>query len=47
VRQHGLSYSKFIDLLKKKNIEVDRKALSELAIRNPQEFEALVNQVKN
>ncbi len=46
VRQYGLSYSKFIGLLNAKNIEVDRKALSELAIRNPQEFEALVKQVK-
>lgn len=46
VRQYGLSYSKFIGLLNAKNIEVDRKALSELAIRNPQEFEALVKQVQ-
>ncbi|MCA1927097.1 MAG: 50S ribosomal protein L20 [Calditerrivibrio sp.] len=47
VRQYGLSYSKFIGMLKDKKIDIDRKALSELAIRNPKEFESLVNQVKN
>ncbi|AEI15365.1 MULTISPECIES: 50S ribosomal protein L20 [Flexistipes] len=44
-RQHGLSYSKLISLLKKNNIEIDRKALSELAVNNPEEFEQLVKQV--
>lgn len=47
VRQYGLSYSRFIGMLKEKNVDIDRKALSELAIRNPKEFESLVNQIRN
>ena len=42
VRPLGLSYSKFIDILKKKNIEIDRKILSTLAKDNPKTFERLV-----
>ncbi|MGA1862314.1 50S ribosomal protein L20 [Deferribacter thermophilus] len=45
VRQYGLSYSKFIGLLKKNNIEINRKVLSEMAINNPEEFEKLVKKV--
>jgi large subunit ribosomal protein L20 len=41
-----LSYSKFIHNLKVKGIELDRKALSELAIRNPDDFKALVDIAK-
>ena len=33
-REHGLSYSKFINLLKKNKIELDRKTLSDLAVNN-------------
>ncbi len=47
VREHGMSYSKFIAGLRKKNIELDRKSLAELAVRNPQEFALLVKMVKN
>ena len=46
VRQYDLSYSKFIDLLKKSNIELDRKVLSQLAIENPEVFEEIVKAVK-
>ena len=42
VRQFGISYSKFINALKKSNIELDRKSLSELAIRDPQGFKSVV-----
>lgn len=42
VRPLGYSYSKFIDALKKKNIEVDRKILSTIAKDNPESFERLV-----
>jgi large subunit ribosomal protein L20 len=42
VRQYGLIYSTFIDKLQKKNIAIDRKMLSELAIREPKAFEGLV-----
>lgn len=46
VRPLGLSYSKFIDLLKKKNIELDRKILSGLAQDNPDTFAKVVEEVK-
>lgn len=46
VRQYDIIYSVFMNNLKKMNIEIDRKMLSEMAIRDPKAFEALVNQVK-
>lgn len=47
VRQYGLTYSQFIHGLKLCSIELDRKVMSDLAIRNPQEFEALVKQAQS
>lgn len=47
VRTLGLSYSKFIDKLKKNNIEIDRKILSELAQKRPKTFKTLVESVKS
>ena len=44
-RATGVSYSRFINGLKKCNIELDRKQLSELAIRNEEGFKALIEQV--
>ncbi|MBY0295875.1 MAG: 50S ribosomal protein L20 [Methylobacterium sp.] len=46
VREHGLTYSRFIDGLSKAGIVVDRKALSELAIHEPAAFGAVVAQAK-
>lgn len=46
VRPHAMSYSRFIDALKKKNILLDRKMLTELAKTEPETFTALVKQVK-
>ncbi len=46
VRPQGLSYSKFINLLKKNKIELDRKVLAELAIKQPKVFEAIVKEIK-
>lgn len=46
VRQYGLIYSTFMDKLKAKNIVIDRKMLSEMAIREPKAFEKLVSEVK-
>src|SRR5215213_361693 len=46
VREHGLTYSRFIDGLAKAGIEVDRKVLSDLAIREPESFAAIVAQAK-
>ena len=42
VRPYEMSYSKFIDNLKKKNIAIDRKILADLAQNNPETFERLV-----
>ena len=46
VRPFGFSYSKFIDLLKKKEVEVDRKVLADIAENHPKTFERIVEQVK-
>lgn len=46
VRERGLKYSEFIKLLKKNKIELDRKILSELAVKNPEIFDKIVEQVK-
>jgi large subunit ribosomal protein L20 len=46
VRQFGLTYSRFIDGLGKAGVAVDRKVLSDLAIREPATFEAIVDKVK-
>ena len=44
VREHGLTYSRFISGLAKAGIEMDRKVLSDLAIHEPAAFKALVDQ---
>ena len=41
-RQYGLSYSNFMHGLKLSNIDINRKMLSEMAIKDPSGFEALV-----
>ncbi|AWC21426.1 50S ribosomal protein L20 [Aminobacter sp. MSH1] len=46
VREHGLTYGRFIDGLNKANIEIDRKILSDMAIYEPQAFAALVAKAK-
>ncbi len=46
VREHGLTYGRFIDGLNKAGIEVDRKVLSDLAIHEPQAFAALVGEAR-
>jgi len=45
VRPLGISYSKFIDGMKKKGIKVDRKILSDLAVKNPEVFERIVKSI--
>lgn len=42
LREHGLSYSRFIPMLKTAKIELDRKVLAELAVREPAAFRAVV-----
>ena len=44
VREHGLTYSRFIAGLAGAGIEIDRKVLSDLAIHEPVAFKALVDQ---
>ncbi len=44
-RVRGLKYSVFMSALKKQNIELDRKQISELAINNEAGFDALVKQL--
>ena len=46
VRAFGLTYSRFIDGLKKASIELDRKVLADMALREPATFEALVKQAQ-
>jgi len=45
VRQHGLSYSKFINLLKDNNIDINRKALAYMAVNDSDGFTKLVDSV--
>ena len=45
-RENGTTYGKFIAGLKKANIELDRKVLSELAVSESKAFTAIVNSVK-
>ena len=45
-REHGLSYSRFMNGLSRAEIELDRRVLSELAIHNPEAFKALAEQAK-
>ena len=45
-RQHGMSYSVFMSGLKAAGIETDRKILADLAVRDPQAFAAIADQVR-
>lgn len=44
VRQYGLTYSRFMGALERAGIEIDRKVLADLAVREPEAFKALVDQ---
>ena len=45
-REHGLSYSKFMGMLKKHNIDLNRKVLADLAMNQPEVFKSIVEKVK-
>ncbi len=45
-RLHEMSYSQFINGLKKAQIEIDRKILADLAVMNPEAFAQIAHQVK-
>ena len=46
LRQFGLKYSTFIHQLEEKKIELDRKVLSQLAVKNPEIFAKFIQQIK-
>lgn len=46
VREHGLTYARFIDGLSKAGIEVDRKVLADLAVKEPEAFKAIAEKAK-
>ena len=46
VRQFGLTYSRFINGLEKAGVTIDRKVLSDLAIREPAAFQVIVEKAK-
>ena len=45
-REHGLTYSQFMNGILKAGIEVDRKVMADLAVREPAAFKALVEQAQ-
>ena len=46
-RAHGLSYSRFMNGLKQANIDLDRKALADIAVNDQSAFKALVDRVSS
>jgi large subunit ribosomal protein L20 len=46
VRPYGLSYSQFMGALKKSGIEIDRKNLADMAVRDSENFKAVVEAAK-
>jgi len=47
VRQQGMSYSVFVNGLRKANVEIDRKVLADLAVQQPEAFKQLVAVAKS
>ena len=45
-REHGLTYSQFMAGMRQAGIELDRKVLSDLAVREPEAFKSLVDQAQ-
>ena len=46
VREHGLTYSQFMNGIKKAGIEIDRKVLADIAVHDKAAFAGIVEQVK-
>jgi large subunit ribosomal protein L20 len=46
-RQEGLSYSRFVAGLRRAGVELDRKILADLAVREPDTFRSLVETARN
>lgn len=47
VREHGMTYSRFMDGLRKSGVELDRKVLADIAVREPETFASLVKQAQS
>ncbi|MDD5733463.1 MAG: 50S ribosomal protein L20, partial [Bacteroidales bacterium] len=45
-RMHGMSYSQFMGKMNKANVGLNRKVLADLAMNNPQAFEAVISSIK-
>jgi|TARA_B100001113_G_C20614677_1_gene407660 large subunit ribosomal protein L20 len=45
-REHGLSYSEFMGLLKKKDIKINRKVLADLAMNHKEVFKSIIEDIK-
>ena len=46
-REHGMTYGRFIDGLGKAGVEIDRKVLADIAVREPAAFKALVEKAQS
>ncbi|MFC4352979.1 50S ribosomal protein L20 [Fodinicurvata halophila] len=46
-REHGLSYSQFMNGMRKAGIELDRKVLADIAVREPEAFKSLAEQAQS
>ena len=46
-REHGITYGRFINGLDRAGVEIDRKMLADLAVREPEAFKALVDQAQS
>tara|TARA_B100001057_G_C22429480_1_gene786858 strand:- start:1 stop:345 length:345 start_codon:yes stop_codon:yes gene_type:complete len=44
-RQHGMTYSEFMAKIKANNIELNRKVLADIAMNNPEAFEAIIKKI--
>jgi|TARA_B100000965_G_C19159963_1_gene569870 large subunit ribosomal protein L20 len=47
VREHGLSYSQFMGLMKKKGVDINRKVLADLAMNHKEAFKSIIEEVKS
>ena len=45
-REHGLTYSQFMNGIKRAGIEIDRKVLSDLAVREPDAFKTIAEKAQ-
>ncbi len=45
-RLRGVTYSRFVNLMKKANIELDRKILADLAVNDPAVFDKIIEKIK-